>query len=582
MLNNLRKSKKIIVHKSKDFTTADAEKNKSFIDDSGKMFSIAKKTVNGVTYYYKQYSQQVAGKGSRPKQVHLGKADPETGIIGKARMPITVKVGFPVIKDGSYGSSFVLETITERLKLESAVKAAFGVDSNDILALACAIACQDSKLYMLQQWFDTNYCKYAKRDLSSGRISEFLPKITFEKRNVFFKEWIKIANENEYLAYDITSISSYSKNIDSVEYGYNRDGENLPQINLGLLYGENSRVPLYYRMFDGGVKDVNTIDNLLTALASYNVEKVKFVMDKGGYSRENVDIMYDNSHIFSISVPFNNNWSKGIVEKNSDIRDHAYYSAVHLRFCKSIEAEHYGKKVRAFIYFDPKKEAEEVMAIEASVHSGKTALEKIKQKQESIKGKKYSTQEVDLMIKKNESLFDIEKVPLCNKKGKDTVFTINYSVNKKRYQSATRTSGYMVVISNDYEKTADEILTIYREKDVAEKAFDDAKNLLDADRLYIHSREAAEGKLFLIFLSLIYVSYIRKAVRLFKLNSDLTYAEIIAELAKIRLYTYENNQTSMLKLNPKQRKILEALGLNEKDLRAVLNENEMVSTLTDQ
>jgi transposase len=335
-------------------------------------------------------------------------------------------------------------------------------------------------------------------------------------------------------------------------------------------------------MFDGGIKDVNTIDNLLTALASYNIEKIKFVMDKGGYSRENVDIMCKNGHIFSISVPFNNNWSKGVIEKNTDIRDHAYYSAAHLRFCKSIESDHYGRKLRAFVYFDPKKEAEEIMAIEASVHAGKAALERLKQKQESVKGKKYSACEIDLFIKKNEALFDIEKVFVGNKKSKDSVFTINYSVNKERYRRATRTSGYMIVISNDYEKSADEILTIYREKDVAEKAFDDVKNLLDADRLHIHSREAAEGKLFLIFLSLIYVAYIRKAARISKLNTDLTYAEIISEMAKIRLYVYENNQTSMLKLSPKQRKILKAFELSEEDLRAVLKGNEMVSTLNYQ
>jgi transposase len=577
-----RKTKKIIVHKCKDFIPDDAEKNKSFIDDEGKLFCISKKTINGVIYYYQQYSRQIEGKGSRPIQVLLGREDPASGLIRKAHVPLSVKVAFPVKKDLSYGSSFVLEKITERLKIKSALKAAFGGDSNDILALSFAIACQDSRLYMLQQWFDTNFCKYSSRNLSSGRISEFLPKISFEKRNVFFTEWIKIANENEYLAYDITSISSYAKNIDSVEFGYNRDCENLPQINLGLLYGENSRIPLYYRMFDGGVKDVNTIDNLLVALSSYNIGKIKFVMDKGGYSRENVDIMCEKGHIFSISVPFNNNWSRGIVEKNCDIKDHSYYSATHLRYCKSVEADYYGRKLRAFIYFDPKEEAEQVMAIEARVHEGKALLGGLKEKQESVEGKKYSKSQVDNIINKHEALFDIEKVPIGNKRAKDSLYTINYSLNKGRYQSATSTSGYMVVISNDYEKTSEEILTIYREKDVAEKAFDDAKNLLDADRLHIHTREAAEGKLFLIFLSLIYVAYIRKAARVSKLNLDLTYSEIIGELAKIRVYTYENEQSSMLKLNPKQRKILKAFDLNEEDLRSVLKGNEMVSTINCQ
>ena len=48
----------------------------------------------------------------------------------------------------------------------------------------------------------------------------------------------------EFLAYDVTSISSYSKGIESLEWGYNRDKEKLPQLNLGMYYGESSGLPL--------------------------------------------------------------------------------------------------------------------------------------------------------------------------------------------------------------------------------------------------------------------------------------------------------------------------------------------------
>ena len=46
--------------------------------------------------------------------------------------------------------------------------------------------------------------------------------------------------EKEYWAYDSTSISSYSESLKQVKYGKNKDGEKLPQINLALIFGENS------------------------------------------------------------------------------------------------------------------------------------------------------------------------------------------------------------------------------------------------------------------------------------------------------------------------------------------------------
>lgn len=59
---------------------------------------------------------------------------------------------------------------------------------------------------------------------------------------------------DEYVAYDVTSISSYSKNISELEWGYNRDKERLPQINMGMYYGEESRLPLYYRIYPGSTE----------------------------------------------------------------------------------------------------------------------------------------------------------------------------------------------------------------------------------------------------------------------------------------------------------------------------------------
>ena len=65
------------------------------------------------------------------------------------------------------------------------------------------------------------------------------------------------------MALDITSISSYSRPIQSCKWGYNRDHEDLPQINLCALFGETVRLPVYQTSYHGSLKDISTLRTTL-------------------------------------------------------------------------------------------------------------------------------------------------------------------------------------------------------------------------------------------------------------------------------------------------------------------------------
>jgi len=45
------------------------------------------------------------------------------------------------------------------------------------------------------------------------------------------------------------SVSSYSNEILAVKAEYNRDYENLEQVNIALMVGSKSCIPAYYRYF---------------------------------------------------------------------------------------------------------------------------------------------------------------------------------------------------------------------------------------------------------------------------------------------------------------------------------------------
>jgi transposase len=100
-------------------------------------------------------------------------------------------------------------------------------------------------------------------DIPSQRISELIDCIKEDAKQNFFLLQSKRRLEEEYLAYDTTSISSYSKLLKHVKYGVNKEHDPLPQINLALLFGESSRLAVCYRKLPGNMSDVKTIGNML-------------------------------------------------------------------------------------------------------------------------------------------------------------------------------------------------------------------------------------------------------------------------------------------------------------------------------
>lgn len=47
--------------------------------------------------------------------------------------------------------------------------------------------------------------------------------------------------------------------MEQIKYGNNKNLESLPQINLVLVFGEESMLPVYYRKMLGNISDVFTI-----------------------------------------------------------------------------------------------------------------------------------------------------------------------------------------------------------------------------------------------------------------------------------------------------------------------------------
>ena len=93
---------------------------------------------------------------------------------------------------------------------------------------------------------------------------------------------------------------------------------------------------------------------------------------------------------------------------------------------------------------------------------------------------------------------------------------------------AKRNYGYFALVSNEI-KEAVKALEIYRNKDLVEKAFANLKERLNLRRLAVSSEQSLDGKLFVQFIALIFLSSITKRMQQSKLFKNYTMQEILDE-----------------------------------------------------
>jgi transposase len=104
-------------------------------------------------------------------------------------------------------------------------------------------------------------------------------KISTGGKQTFMAAWMEKILEDDFLCYDITSISSYSELNEYIRFGHNRDLEKLPQLNLAMLFGQKSRVPVYYHRIPGNITDVQTMHSLLETFKKLEIKSLHYILE---------------------------------------------------------------------------------------------------------------------------------------------------------------------------------------------------------------------------------------------------------------------------------------------------------------
>ena len=294
---------------------------------------------SGITYIYESVSYwDREKKQPRSKRTLIGRLNPTTGEIvptdgrGKHRAqkeddPAVRKGPVPVARTNRlfFGATYLLDQIGEVTGLTADLKTCFPNTYKQILSIAYYLVLEDQNpLFRFKKWAAIHRHPFGK-DIPSQRSTELFQSVTEEAKMHFFRLQGKRRAEKEYWAYDSTSISSRSETLRQVKYGKNKDDDQLPQINLALVFGEESKLPFYYRKLAGNVPDVKTIQELLRELDVLGYEKIKLVMDRGYYSAENINALFKKHLKFLCGTSSALSFAKDFIREIGSRKDHYEY-----------------------------------------------------------------------------------------------------------------------------------------------------------------------------------------------------------------------------------------------------------------
>jgi len=515
------------------------------------------KVKNGIEYWYEEtpyydkekkqirHRSKYLGRNVDGKPVRMRSAPDDVKEKTKKKT-VAIKSSF------DYGSIFVLQSIMEELNLDRYLEVLLSPpEVSMVRALAFNRIVRPTAMKNVDSWYEgTSLALESPQiNLTSQRVSELLGRLG--ESNIpdrFMSQLIEGTGTKNTLIYDITSLSSYSQLINLLEYGYNRDGESLPQINLSLILDKDKGIPVMYDIFPGSISDVSTLSGTLKKIKAHGIQNYVAVMDRGFFSLSNLRELMTNKISFIMAARLQLTDLKHLLtEAQKDIDDVKYLHKFNKDpiFAKPISYNIDSIEVRGYVYYDPKLEQTEKQTLLSRLYDIREELLKVR-------------------LNKNSNSYVVFK-----EKAQGFGKFFDWHVIDNRFDVAIRQNAvaqrmnkmgkYIIFYSGDFDEM--KCLSLYRERDEIEKSFKALKNEIDILPLNTHSEKTTRGFIFIAFLSLIIRTRLMNMMREAEILDKYSVEHLFLQMEKFRKIALVDGEIIVTEMTKKQRDILQALDL---------------------
>ncbi len=392
------------------------------------------------------------------------------------------------------------------------------------------------------------------RIYSDSKVSDFFRNITDDQSVGFLNSWNESKDHREkiYISYDSTNKNCQAGDIEMLEYGNAKVDQGSPIFNYSIAYDTRNKEPLFYEAYPGSINDVSQLQFMLDKAKGYGYKKIGFILDRGYFSKSNIDYMDQYGYSFVIMVKgmasFVNQLiikHKGSFEKKR-IHNISEYRVYGMTVKKKLYAT--DEKDRYFhIYHSIEKESAERNILENRIDEMTKFMKRHANEMREFGAGFERYFELYYDEEKKTFLFPVEKARVI--------------------ESEIELCGYFCIITSE-KMTAKEAINLYKSRDVSEKLFRGDKSYLGNKSLRVYSDESASAKIFTEFIALIirskiYTNLKEEMKNLDKRPNFMTVPAAIKELEKIEMVRQLDNVYRLdHAVTAAQKTILKAFGID--------------------
>lgn len=331
-------------------------------------------------------------------------------------------------------------------------------------------------------------------------------------RQKFFAARAARSPSRAAVAFDSTTVSSYSENQIEAKYGYNKSCDGLRTVKLLTQYCLETGQPIAYAKQPGNLPDVTSVINASKQLYVLGMEKPLLVMDAGFYSEENMLVLIRGHVKFLMAGKVCAKWIKPEFEKRLGTVQQLSNSC-------PFDASIYGVTVMLLHTFQRARKRSCGNAVK-----GDTVAEEYRIYLHLFLNRAKAESESASLANDIRSVQDRLKSGTCQLSTSEQRIAEKYliirntrgglsvSCNDMAFQDSIRFSGCFAMVSNTPMDTFD-ALKMYRRREKIEEHFRMDKQYVDGNRTRVWYPESLDGRFFCQFVALCYHEYLHRAIR---------------------------------------------------------------------
>lgn len=444
---------------------------------------IKRKKKNGRIYLSEVENIRIGGKVVQRHLRYIGKEADGKTILSSSISHLAidqVKV---------YGPLLVLNHLANKVGLPLIL----GEFANEILSLVYAHCIDYRSVNQMKRWFertDLNLLLNLEGVTEARFLSalDFLEKQDFVKmQKQIFESVTKIFKlSGKGILYDVTNTYLYGKKCPLGKRGKDKEGiKGRPLIQIGLGVTKEEGVPVFHQVFDGNIADARTLQDVITSLQEFKIQDGLIVFDRGISSKQNQRDIQGLTWKVVCGLPIIDalkEFLRPIISKN-EFLDYKYRVRLNRTVFYVLTAPYTLGEIK-----------------------GEIAICFNEQQKKDLKESRYD--EIDeakrLLIQRKKIKPELEKY--FDEKG---------NLSYQELQETEEFDGYSVIFTTA-KLSPKEVVKIYFDKDLVEKAFQSLKGIVKVQpiRHWLYNRVIAH--VFICYLAYLLLSLLK--IHLNKIN----------------------------------------------------------------